>query len=156
MVGGEGLFEIRDGFDLAGAHACGGSGWAAGMARSRARSVSGSASQAGERFRPMERKHPAGAGFGIAFVAKEGFNSGGFVKKRQRGTPAGGLARKSGRFFAVMAGLFGDTRKSGAGLLGLDDADGFAVHEEQVIARAGLEGNLPKRDAAASREINCP
>lgn len=50
--------------------------------------------------------------------------------------------------------LLRDAREHGADPLGLDHADGPAVSEEQVIARAGLELDLAEDDAGAGGEVD--
>jgi len=48
-----------------------------------------------------------------------------------------------------MRRLFGDAGEERAQLLGLNDADGVAVHEQEVVTGTGLEGRLAQGNAAA-------
>ena len=53
----------------------------------------------------------------------------------------------------IMAGLLGDAGKQRPGALGLHHADGFAVHEQEIIALAGFDGGLEQGDAPAGGGI---
>src|SRR6185312_6989173 len=55
-------------------------------------------------------------------------------------------ARKSA---PVGCRLLGDAGQRGAFLLGFDDADSLAVHQQQIVARPGLQRHLAQRDATA-------
>ncbi len=55
-----------------------------------------------------------------------------------------------------MARLLGDAGKQRALLLRLDHADGLAIHEQEVIARAGFQRRFAQRDATAGRGIELP
>jgi hypothetical protein len=50
--------------------------------------------------------------------------------------------------------LFGDGGKGRALLLGFDNTQGFTIHEQEIIARAGGERNFAQRNATAGGEIN--
>ncbi len=47
-----------------------------------------------------------------------------------------------------MGRLLGDARQERAFLLGLDDADGFAIDEQEIIAGAGFKRRLTQCDTA--------
>ena len=53
-----------------------------------------------------------------------------------------------------MAGLLGDTAQKRAFLLGFNDADRFAVNEQEIIAGAGFERDFAEGDAAPGGKIN--
>jgi hypothetical protein len=55
-----------------------------------------------------------------------------------------------------MGRLLGDARQERALLLSLGDADGFAVHEQEIIARAGFHRDFAQRDAASTGGIERP
>ena len=90
-------------------------------------------------FRAGEGEDFARARLGVALVGEAGEDAGGLVEEGQRA--AGGLdPLQFGR--GVVRGLFLD-RGDGVAeslLLGLDDTDGLAVHEEDVVGRAGVGG----------------
>jgi len=89
--------------------------------------------------RLVEGEHAPAAGFGVEAVGEEGFDAGALVEERQRLVPG---RRDVGQAGAVLFGLKLDAAEGCAGGLGLDGADGFAVHEQQVAGEAGLEGEF--------------
>ena len=95
----------------------------------------------------MEREDAAGTRRGIALVTKEGFHTGGLIEKWERTGP--GRLNKVGQVLGVVTGLLGDARQERALLLGLGDADRFAVHEQEIVARAGFERRFAQGDAAS-------
>ena len=104
-----------------------------------------------ERFRAVKREDAAGPGLGVALVAEERFDAGGFVEEGQRAGCDG--LNEIRQVLGVMTGLLGDARQESALLLGLGDADGFAVHKQEIIARAGFEGRFAQGDAASGGGI---
>ena len=100
----------------------------------------------------MEREDTARARFWIALVAEVGLHARRFVEERERACEAGG--KKVGEASSISSRLLGDDGERGALFLCLDDTEGFAVHEQQVIAGAGRERDFTKRDAASGREIH--
>jgi hypothetical protein len=80
----------------------------------------------------------AGAGLGIALVAKERLDAGGFVGEGDLFRAGQEIREEVREVFAVVGALLGDGRKRGALLLGLDHAEGNAVDEEEIVAATGL------------------
>ena len=149
---GEGFFEAGDGFDLAVAHPIRGE-----RVRERHRLQPGTQrvrlrGPFDERLGAMEGEDAAGARRGIAFVAEESFRAGGLVEERERACESGSEEIRETR--RVPARLLGDGRERGAFLLRLDDTERMAIHEQQVIAGAGLQRNFTQRDAAAGGKIH--
>ena len=100
----------------------------------------------------MEGEDTARTRGGIAFVAEESLDAGGFVEEGQLAR-ADGLD-EVGQIHRVMRGLLGNARQQRAFLLGFDDADGLAIDQQQVIAGAGLERCFAQRDALPGGEIH--
>lgn len=90
----------------------------------------------------MEREDAAGAGFGVAAVAKERFDTGRFVKEGQ-GAFGG---EEIGELIAVMAGLIGNARERCALLFGFNHADRLFIDEQKVIGGSHFHGNFNERD----------
>ena len=85
----------------------------------------------------------------IAFVAEEGFDAGGLVEEGKR---AGRVTAKEVReVVRISSGLVGDLGKRHARFLCFDNAHGFAIDKQEVIAAAFLETDFADRDPAASR-----
>ena len=120
---GEGFFEAGDGFDLAIAHAIR-------RQRVQRRHLCETGAQRvrfgdplGERLRAMKGEDTAGARVGIARVAEERFDAGGFVEETVASRMRSG-GEEVGQAGGVTSGLIGDNGERGAFLLGLDHADG--------------------------------
>jgi hypothetical protein len=145
-------FKAGDGLDLAVAHAMGGKGM---RGRHRLQSAAegvGLTRPSGKGFRAVEGEDLARARVGIALIAELRFDAGGFVMEGQRAIKT---RRQEIRHGAGVADrLIGDAGEGCSFLFGLDDADGFAVDQQQVVARAGFEGDLAQRDTATSREVH--
>lgn len=87
----------------------------------------------------MEGKEPARTRLGVAQAVEEGLLPGAFVAVDQEVVPA----RQVGRWVRhVLGRLFGHAAEGHAGFLGFDDAGGFAVYEQQVVAEAGVDGEF--------------
>ena len=99
----------------------------------------------------MEREDATRTGRGIAFVAEESLDTGGFVEERERAR-ANGLDEVR-QVHRVMSGLLGDARQESAFLLGLNDADPFAIDEQEIVAGAGFQRHFAQRDAASRGRI---
>ena len=52
-----------------------------------------------------------------------------------------------------MAGLVRHGGKRGAGFFRLDDADRFAIYEQEVVATAGFERDFAKSDPLPNSEV---
>lgn len=102
----------------------------------------------------MEGEHAARARRGIAFVAEKGFDAGGFVEERERAGSNG--LDEVGEILRVVARLLGDAGEQRALLFRLDHADGPAIHEQEVIARAGFQRSFAQRDATTGGGIELP
>ena len=160
---GKRFFEAGDGFDLAlphvrsrTCHCAFGAGGDERMIHWHSRQTGadgvGFGEPSSQRFGAMKAEYRSRTRVGIAFVAEKGFNAGGFVKERQRtGNRGGEEVREIHR---VMAGLLGDTAQERAFLFGFNDADRFAVNEQEIIAGAGFERDFAEGDAAPGRKIN--
>src|SRR5207244_4891174 len=84
LIASKGLFEVRDGFDLASAHAGRGERMREGhFCEPGAKGVRFGGPR-GECFRAMKREDAARARLGVAIIAKESFDPGGFVEERKR------------------------------------------------------------------------
>jgi hypothetical protein len=100
----------------------------------------------------MKSEEQARARVGIAFIAEESLDAGGFVKERERaGKPGGEKVRKAG---GVATGLFSDGGQGGAGFFGFDIDDGLPVNKKEVIAGTGFKGNFAQGNSATGGEIN--
>ena len=55
-----------------------------------------------------------------------------------------------------MARLLGDAGEECALLLRFDHARGFAIDQEEVVTRAGLEGSFTNRDAPTRERVELP
>ena len=147
----EGLLQAGDGFDLAIAHAIGGKRVGESHVRETATQGVRLGAPLCERLGAMEGKDAPGTGRGIAFVAEKGFDAGGFVEERERaGQPGGEDGRQA---VGVAGGLIGNGRECGADLFGFNDAEGLAIHEEQVIARTSGQRDFPQCDAPTGGEV---
>ncbi len=138
----EGIFEVRDAFELARTQV---------PRLQRGQFPEPSAQGVGlghpvrQGFRAVEHEDAPGPGLGIALVAELGFDARGFVQERQRAVGIGLDVRR--QVLRIMPRLFGHAGQQRAGLLGFDHADGLAVHQQKIIARAGFQRNFPQRDA---------
>ena len=100
----------------------------------------------------MKREDAPRTRFWIVLVAEESLDASGFVKERQRAGESGGEKfRQAG---GVTPGLLGDNGKRRARLFRFDDAQGFAIHEQEIIAWAGVERNFAQRNAASGGKIH--
>lgn len=106
----------------------------------------------GERLRPVKREDAPRARMRISRVPKERLHAGRFVEEWQRPDPADG--EKVRQPHRIAGGLLGDGRELRSGLFRLDDTDRCAVHDQQIVARSGLEWHLSERYSSASRKIN--
>lgn len=87
---GEGVLQAGDGFDLALPHAGGDERMDDGhFGQSAAQGVR-LRRPVGEGFGAMKGENPAGTRGGVALVAEEGFDPGGFVKEREWAGESGG------------------------------------------------------------------
>ena len=145
---GERFFETADRLDLAVAH-CRSSDERRASAPAGARRVSGSRATP-QRLRAVEGEDLARARMRVALVAEEGLGAGA-TRTGSGAFPVSAEAEAGG--CSVVARLLSDGGERGAFPLRLDDADRRAVHEEEVIAPAGNEGDFTQRDAAAGRKV---
>ena len=102
-------------------------------------------------FRPVEGEDAAGPGRWVAVIPEKRFHASGFVKEGQRAR--GQCLEEVRQVRRVVIGLFGDTGQQGAHLLGLDHAHGCPVHQQQVVAGAGLQRHFPQGDAPSRAGI---
>ena len=145
MGGGEGFLKIRDALELTAPEVPRRQRIGEGHDRKPLAQGVGPGEPCREGFRTVKRKHAAGPWFGIAFIAEEGFNAGGFVEERQRAERDG--LNELGQVLGVVAGLLGDAREQRAFFLGLGDADRLPIQEQEVITCAGFERRFTQRDA---------
>ena len=150
-IPGEGKIQGGVGLELAIPHADPRQRVGEGHGREAGAESGGFGKPGGERFRAVKGKDAAGTGLGVALVAEERFNAGGFVEEGQRAGCDG--LNEIRQILGVMAGLLGDTRKEGALLFGLGNANGLAVHNQQVIAGAGFERDFAQGDPASGRGV---
>ncbi|RMG96330.1 MAG: hypothetical protein D6706_10370, partial [Chloroflexi bacterium] len=73
-----------------------------------------------------------------------------FVQKGEGQGDVGDAGRQS---FGVAGGLVGDGGQGNAFLFCFDHADGFAIHKEQVVGKAGLQGKFAHSDAASGVQV---
>ena len=107
----------------------------------------------------MERENAPTARIGIKAVGEEGFGAGAFVGEWKRRFP-----RREAKWNArdILGRIALRRRERGAFGLGLDRADGFAIHEQRVVGLAGFECKFADRHSRGSGEIdlilrlNCP
>ena len=172
-VFGQGLFEIPDGGALRRPEAClderrhvlhaaqegGAAGHVLGRGlghlgcfRGNICGAAGVGEPVGQCFGLVEGEDRAGAGRLVETVRKAGFHAGGLVGERERAAPGGQGVWQAGGVFAGLR-LHADER--GAGLLGFDDAGGFAVHVEHVVGEAValLQLELADGDAAVRGDV---
>ena len=149
---GEGLLQAGDGLDLALAHAQRGERMSEGHLRESGAQGVGLSSPFGERLGTMKGEDAAGAGSGIAFVAEESFDAGGFVEERERARQPGG--EEVGQVAGRAPRLIGDDRERGAFLLRLEHAESHAVHEQEIVTRTGLERHFAQRNPPPCGEVH--
>ena len=103
-----------------------------------------------ELFGGVEGEDGASAGVGVALVGEVGFDAGRLVEERERVGPALGneLLR-----LGVASGLLFDGTEGRAELLGLDDPERLALHEQHVVSRTALGLDLAEGDSPARVEI---
>ena len=80
----------------------------------------------------MKTEHATGTRLRITLIAEERLDASRFVIERK---PVGGL-EKIGKILAVVGGLVRHGRECNADFLRFNHANGFAIHEKQVIAAA--------------------
>ena len=129
------MLEAGDGFLLAVAHAEGVERVSEGHLGEASAESSGGIDPLGERLGAVEGEHAARARVGIALIAEEGFDAGGFVAEGERAlVEASG--EEVGQTGCVECGLVCDGGECDAFLFGFDDAYGPAIGEEEVVAAA--------------------
>ena len=152
LILGEGFFEVGDGFDVANPHSLHWirmREWHFGQARARGcRVLSSHSASVSGRWKAKTRRERG----------SDRVRRGKRFRRRwiRKGRAAGRwpMAEEIGKARAVMGGLLGDHGERCADFFGLDDADGLAIHEEQVITSARLERDFAQGDAAPAEKSN--
>ncbi len=108
-----------------------------------------------ESFRPMKAEDRSAARVRFQQACEAGFDAGALVLERQRASWRGQVVRDA---FAVLRGLQFDSGEGLAFLLGLDDSDRSAVHEQQVVSLAmpRLERELADSYATSGGQVRSP
>ncbi|KYC51213.1 MAG: hypothetical protein AMQ22_01349 [Candidatus Methanofastidiosum methylothiophilum] len=141
-------FEIGDGFDLAAAQAGGHQRRQPGQAAAQG---VGLREPLAQNLGPVEREDAARARVGVALVPEERLGAGALV-----GEPEPVLVKRQGVGNAalVLAGLVRHAGQGRALGLGFDDPAGLAVHEYDVVRRAGFQRELPHDHAGSGAEVD--
>ncbi len=87
----------------------------------------------------------------IAFVAEVGLDAGGFVEERQLAAQV--AAQEVREIFRIAAGLVGDGREMRSCFFGFDDADRFAINQQEVVAATFLQPDFTNCDSFARGEV---
>ena len=145
---GKGLLQLGDGLDLSSPQAVGDQGRKLLQASAQ---LLRALYPGAQRLWLVEGEQAAAAGIGIETVGEEGLHAGAFVEEGEgRVVVQGELAQAE----AVPGRLRLDAAESGALRLGLDGADGLAIHEQQVVGEAGLQGKLAHGNAGGRAQVH--
>ncbi len=100
----------------------------------------------------MEGKHPAGTRLRVALIPEEGLHPGRFVHERQFVCAnVRDILWQPGR---VAPGLFRHPGERRPDFLRLHHPHGFAIHEQQVICKAGFQRELAHRHAVCGVQVH--
>lgn len=155
MILGKGLLELRDRLELAGAEALAGERMGDGHPGKPRPQGLRLDDPSGQRLGTMEAEDPAGAGMRVTLVPEEGLRAGRFVKEWEALDSRGEeLGEEVGKLSGIVSRLLRHGGKGRADFLGLDHSDGLTVHQQEVIAAAGLQRNLADGNALSGAEVD--
>ena len=104
-----------------------------------------------QRLRAMKAKDPARTRLRVALITEKSLYASALVEKRQGQGNMWDVRRQPDR---IARRLIGDMRKSAAFLFGFHHPNGFFIHEQQVIRKAGLQRELAHRHAAPGIQVH--